>query len=396
MCNNAALPCRLGCRLGIALALLVGRPAQAGGKPGEEAGERAANLLRVASLLLKDGHLERAAATLAAVDLGTKGLDRARYHSLSGLCALRLGRHAQAVAQLEAATRAGQKEPSAYLLLAQARFGLGNHRGTLEALERTGILANLYPGVFALKAQCHWRSGRKVDAWVALRDGLRRFPEERELSRQQVLLMVDLGLSQQAMTAGLRYLSRAQARADDYLAIAEALRRGKQHRKAILILEQARLRYPRSDGLLRQLARSYLDDRKPFIAAEILARASRRSPELRLEVAELYRRAGRLLSAVYFNEQALEQPAKVRQRLGLLIELQRFEEAAALAPRLSRLGLLADQTIAYALAYALFKTHRFDEAERLLSRLNRPDLFRRGAELRRAMDACRKSAWECI
>ncbi|MCA9671728.1 MAG: hypothetical protein KC503_39285, partial [Myxococcales bacterium] len=50
---------------------------------------RAQNLLRVASLLVRDGHLDRAAAVLREIDIKTKGLDRARYHTLSGLVALK-------------------------------------------------------------------------------------------------------------------------------------------------------------------------------------------------------------------------------------------------------------------------------------------------------------------
>jgi tetratricopeptide (TPR) repeat protein len=161
------------------------------------------------------------------------------------------------------------------------------------------------------------------------------------------------------------------------------------------VLEQAHLRFADSDLLLRQLARSYLDDGKPFVAAELLARAAYQNPAYRLEAAELYRRAGRLHTAMYYNEQATDQRGKIRQRLGILIELERFEEAASLGPRLSRLGLLVDENIVYALAYALFKTHRFEEAEQQLRRLTRPELFTRGAELRRAIEVCRKTALEC-
>jgi tetratricopeptide (TPR) repeat protein len=246
-----------------------------------------------------------------------------------------------------------------------------------------------------MEAQCHWRLGDRFAAWRALSRGLKRHPADRELNRQRVLLMVDLGLFQRATEAGLRFLTRFGSDPESYVAIAEALRRGKQHHRAILILEQARLRFPATDEILKQLARSYLDDGKPLAAAELVARAAHRKPAYRLEAAELYRRAGQLVVAMALNAQATQQKAKVRQRLGLLVELERFEEAAAMAPRLSRLGLLADEEIAYALAYALFKTQRFDLAERQLKRITRPKIFARAVALRKAMDACRKQRWAC-
>ncbi len=361
----------------------------------QEARQRAANLLRVVSLLLKDGHHERAAATLATVAPTTPGLDRARYHTLDGLLALRRGHHLQASRALEAALAAGQKEQSAFLLLAQARFGLGRYRDALAAIDRAGALASQHAGAHVLRAQCHWRLGDRGAAWRALQAGLRLFPRDRELQRQHLLLLVDLGLYQQATSAGLAWLGRAAAGAGDYLAIAEALSRSKQPARAILILEQARLCFPENELVLKQLARSYLGDRKPLAAAELLARAAHRVPEYRLEAAELYRRAGQLYTALHHNEQASDQKGKVRQRLGILIDLQRFEEAAAMGPRLSRLGLLTDENIVYALAYALFQTRRFDEAEHHLRRLTRSELFARGVQLRRAMEVCRRKPQEC-
>ena len=50
----------------------------------------------------------------------------------------------------------------------------------------------------------------------------------------------------------------------------------------------------------------------------------------------------------------------------------------------------------YAIAYALFKTGDFEDAERHLAQLNRPDLFRKAAELRRAIQDCTEDHWKCL
>jgi tetratricopeptide (TPR) repeat protein len=90
-----------------------------------------------------------------------------------------------------------------------------------------------------------------------------------------------------------------------------------------------------------------------------------------------------------------DQKAKIRQRLGLLIELERFEKAASLEPRLSRLGLLEDDSIRYALAYTYYKTGRLEKAETHAKRVLDPASYQKAIELHRAIDACRRSGWIC-
>ena len=63
---------------------------------------------------------------------------------------------------------------------------------------------------------------------------------------------------------------------------------------------------------------------------------------------------------------------------------------------LRRVGLLAEEDLRYAVAYALFKTGDFEDAERHLAQLNRPDLFRKAAELRRAIQDCAGERWKCL
>ena len=72
------------------------------------------------------------------------------------------------------------------------------------------------------------------------------------------------------------------------------------------------------------------------------------------------------------------------------------EQAAAMEIPLRRVGLLAEEDLRYAIAYSLFKTGAFDEAESHLSQLNRPDLFRKAAELRRAIQDCAEDSWKCL
>ena len=71
----------------------------------------------------------------------------------------------------------------------------------------------------------------------------------------------------------------------------------------------------------------------------------------------------------------------------ILLERDELEQAAALAPRLSRLGLLEDDDVRYALAYAHFRTGELDLAEEELKGITKRELFSRATDLRKAIEA---------
>jgi tetratricopeptide (TPR) repeat protein len=144
------------------------------------------------------------------------------------------------------------------------------------------------------------------------------------------------------------------------------------------------------------LTHVYIDRGQLGAAADILYQASLLQPALLAEAAELYRRSGQVHRALTLNSQLSDQPEKFRQRLALYLQMQNYEQAAAMATPLRRVGLLQDEDLRYAIAYALFKTGDFDAAEQHLAALDRPDLFRKAAELRRIIGDCAAERWKCL
>jgi predicted Zn-dependent protease len=357
--------------------------------------EQEVDHVALAGLLIKDGHYDRAEAVLGEVDLEAEGVDLARFHMLKGLIQLKTSRYAEARDSLRASVAAGQEDKLVFVFLAQAHLGLEEFAETIAALDQAGATAHDIPGTFLIRAQSHWRLENHPAAWEALEQGIARYPEEAELRRHRVLLLVDMKLFQAALDEGQQFLEREDSGAEDVALISEALIRGNQSGVAVRILEGARLRFPDDINILLQLARAYLQEGHTLTAASLFARASQRDPQYTIDAAELFRRGGRTVRALHLNARVTDQAAKVKQRLSLLIELERYEEAAALEPRLSRLGLLAEDEVAYALAYALFQNGEFHRAERRLTQITDAELFRKAAELRRAMERCRAAGWEC-
>lgn len=96
------------------------------------------------------------------------------------------------------------------------------------------------------------------------------------------------------------------------------------------------------------------------------------------------------------NGEIRDQEVKLKQRLALYLETGQFARAASMEQSLTRVGLIENEDVGYALAYAFFKIGDFESAEKRLQELTRPDLFRKSAELRSAMQDCAEEPWQCL
>ncbi len=346
----------------------------------------------LAGLLVREGAWERAAATLDAIDPAAKGIDVARFWTLRGLVALH-DKEASAAVDAFSRALAVATEGRELLELHLARASLAAERPdqALTALDRAGEVGASLPGSWLLRAQALEASGRPDLALAALEAGTIRFSDQPELQRQQVFLLVRLGLFREARARGEGLLSRPDSGADDAVAIAEALRRGGDTREAMTILEAALLREGEDRDLLVQAARAALDDGQPRNAGRFLERATSLDPALALESAEAYRRAGEHEAALRMNAQVTDPQAKARQRLGLFIDAEAWDRAVALDERLSRVGLDRDDGVRYGLAYCYFRIGDFHGAQRWLADIVDPAAFRRATELRQAIAACEES-----
>lgn len=392
----------------------VPRPTLAWGKQDKKEAVDEIDYLALAARLLRDGHADRAEGALSQAKLDAPGFDKRRFYTLQGLAALSQRKFKSAAKAFEAAIKApppagevaaagkdGKKaapekpDPALFMYLAQSYFGQKDYRNTLKTLKRAGSALDDEPTVYLMEAQANWELKRPQGAIAALVAGGKRFPEKSEFLRTQVFYTVELGLFQEGTELGQRYLARADATAEDYIAVAEALRRGEQPEKAGLLLEGAHLRFEGNERVLLALAHTYIDREQPLSAAIILEDAARMDPKFAVEAAELYKRAGRLARALSLNAQVGDQAAKFRQRLAILIEMENFELVGGMAPTLDRLGLLKEDAVRYALAYALYKVGDFGGAEGHLKRLTESKLIESANQLRKAMAACKAEGWQC-
>lgn len=359
--------------------------------------EEEVDYLSLAARLIADDKMDRADQMLQQVKLEEQDedFDLKKYWTLRGLVQLKRGATSDAIESFEKAIAAGQEDPAIYLYLAQAHFSLKNYQATIENLKKAGPAAEENPAGFGIWAQAHWELGQKGSAFDVLNRGIARHPEDSTLLRSKIFYLVELELYQEVVRMSQEYLARPDIGADEYLAISEALRRGGESKTARVILTQAKLKYPKNAQIAVQLAHTYVDQKMPLTAAMVFEDAARLEPKYALEAAELYKEAGRTQLALTLNARVTDQKEKLKQRLAILLESQRYELISGMRPALSRLGLLDDDNVRYALAYAYYKLGDFQKTEEQLRPIKDAGLFRAATQLRKAIANCREAGWEC-
>ena len=389
---NGAVLCSMAL---LATSASAGSGAKASTDPKDAEADAQVDFLGLAARMLHDQHTDRALKVLRETDPQDPTLDKGRFYTLRGLAHLKLKEHAAARSDFESAIKHGQQAKLVSLQLAQACFSLEAHACTLSALKQAGPTSNDDPAVALMKAQTEWKLDMKDSALRTLQTGQQRFPDRAEFQKLRLFYLLELQLYSEAAAVSEQYLNQDKLGAQEFVAVGEALRAAGQFKRAQLVMEQARLRYPQDEQVQLQLAHAYLDDGQLITSAMLFEQAARHNRKYTLEAAELYKQAGMLHRATWLNAQVSDQAAKAKQRLSLLVEGQDYDAVTALLPKLSRLGLLTDENIRYAVAYAYYKTNQFTEAEAHLKFIRDPQLFEAAMQLRKAMQSCLESGWEC-
>jgi len=365
-------------------------PVQAADEPTEDP-------VALAALLIADGNFDRARTVLLELDPSDKGVDQVRYWTLRGLLDLDAGDPATAVTSLQQARAAAVDAPDPLLLLTLARAQVlsDDPTGALATLDDGGADLDALASTWTLRARAHRDRGDLAGAWAAMEGGLQRFPEQKALRRQQIILLIEKGLTRQAGELADALLQRDDTTEEDILVIAEALRLAGIHDQATELLEATLLTDPTSLEVRVRLAVVHLGADRPFAAARLFETAAALDPTYFHNAAMLYLAAGRPTLALQANSQVLDQTEKVTQRFTILAQTGAWEQAAALSSRLARLDVLDDESLRYGLAYAHFETGAWQEAEQLLLGIEDARLFRQATALREAIEQCRTQPEQC-
>lgn len=367
--------------------------------------------VELAARLLADGNTDRAALALRNVKTGDPGIDPIRYGTVAGLVEMRSEHFDAAVVhiaaaitalaaapapgnEVKAAERAESKE-RLHLYLGQAEMRRGRWGEAITAFESAGKVGDALAAVHEMRAQAFWELKDYAGAFAALDRGAARFPGDTRFARRKIFYLINLGFFQHAADVGVAYLTQADAKPADYVAIGSALRKSGELRQALAILERARLAFPTEQNITLELAHTYLELEQPGVAADLVAAAAGRNADLLVEAAELQRQAGRFQRALLLNTGVRDQQKKLRQRLSLFVSMERWELAATMGEALRRNKLLDEDPVRYAYAYALFKVGSYGQSDEVLGGIAKGEFFRKATALRKAMEVCRADRWRC-
>ncbi|MCB9694169.1 MAG: hypothetical protein H6736_20355 [Alphaproteobacteria bacterium] len=331
--------------------------------------------LAVAARLLADGHADRAADVLAEVE--PRKAERARYHTLRGMVAFARDDLRTAADQLALAVELDPPD-IARVTLAAARVGLGEHEAALDALRP---VTEALPAVPLLEARALAGLGRHDAALEAVDRGREAFPADVALVEEGLAQLVAVGLYGEVVRTGPDALVAVGAPAVAWERALQGLVEGEAWPEVVAFGEELLLAVPDSLRARLALASAHLADGRDALAGAFLADAAAFDPQYAVQAAECFRRAGDLERALYLNGLVVDPAEKARQRLGLLLERGRYAEAAALDARLDRLGLLAEDQVAFALAWSHARLGNRDRTEALVARLVDPAFARQGTAL---------------
>jgi tetratricopeptide (TPR) repeat protein len=359
--------------------------------------------LDLVALLVHDGRLDRALTALEAAPIERQRASwLARYHALSGLIAVGTERWEDAAAAFAASLEAARTDPeheaddpTVYLQWVQALHRAGRSAEALARFDQAPAAALALSSTWLLRAQIAQAAGDVDAAWTALEEGARRSPELPVFPRQQVFLLVRLGMYQEAVARGGALLERSDATVEDVLVLAESLRRAGDLDRAAEIAATGRLRFPERAEVWTQSGAIALAQGRLPEAARDLTIAAEIDPALAYEASELWRQAGDLDAALRLNSAVPDPAKKARQRLGILLDQASWDQVVALEPRLERLEVLDEDVVLYGLAYARFQRGELNAAESYLGRIDEPAVFKLATALRTAMEACRDDVWAC-
>ena len=349
----------------------------------------------LAALLMKDGHYARAAETLNEADTTQKEFDFVMFYTLKGLIFTKQQLFKVANEEFYKAIEAGQTDRSIYLYIAQNNFKLHDYQGTIDALEKAGELSTAKPQLMALKAESYWKLEQKEQALETLALVNKKFPEYYAVYKQRFNYFIEMELYQSALEDAQVYLVHEKPNAKTYLSFVGALRKSGAIKKATKLAEKGNLLFPESADMTVMLAHLYLDQDMIHAAANLFEEASIEDPKYTKEASEMLRRAHEFTLALYKNAQLIDTKEKYKQRIAIYLEFGEYERVVATASALERAGLLEDENIRYALAYAYYMVGDFEESEKELRELTRPDLFEKATELRKNMEKCQNNQWEC-
>ena len=405
------------------------------GQDAEESAE--IDHLALANLMVYDGRLDKAEAELSKVDKTRETFDAAKYYTIRGVLASKKENYEKAIenylmaldatkAKTFEAPRVEKKkkylfslgkgeavkdEPAPefdaekvkkekleklHMQLSQAYYQLKDYTNTVKHLDLAGDRGKERAALFAIRAECYWKTEKPDDAIHALNRGLDLFAEDAMLLKQKYHYFAELGLYQAAIKNAKKYMTVIDAEANEYILLAQLLIEADQPDEAAKILELARGKFPGNGKIDMLLGHIYMEKDMNFTAARLFKEAAYDDKKYLKDAVEMYRRIKDFSYAIYLNTQMSDQVEKLKQKVAIYLDRGEFEKVIGLKDGLERYNLLDDDKLRYALAYSYYMAKDYPKAEMHVKKIQDNDLFAKGTVILKNIEKCRENSTECF
>lgn len=397
--------------------------------------------MSVATMMIFDGKFEKAREELDEVDQTAENFDGSKYFTMLGVMDVKEKKYAESIIHFNKAVSATtvkvynpppvMKEKKKYLFsvfseeivapkpkkveppfdaeeiraeklgklhinLSKSYYKLKDYANTISELDAAGELGSNRAGLYTLRAECYWKLKDQTGAIAALSRGTERFPNDKRLLKQKFYYLAELKLYQAAIDASKAYMEKGGASDKEYMALAQMLMSGGELESAIKVLEEAKLEFPEAPKLSMLLGHAYLKRDMIHVTADLFEQASYYDDKYTKEAAEMHRRAKNLPHAIYLNSKLSDKKEKLKQKVAIFVDRGEFEKVIGLKDGLGRYGLLADDNLRYALAYAYFMVKDYDHAEKHFKKITNNSLFSKATVIRKSIEKCRANSLECM
>ena len=394
--------------------------------------------LALAALMIHDGRFEKAKTELSLVDTSANNFDAARYYTIRGVLDSKTDRFRSAIKNYLKAIRAtkaktfeppGNDEAQRYLFsvgssaskkspdpapgfdakkikserleklhiyLSQAYYQIKDYAKTVKHLDLAGAKGKDRAALFALRAECYWKIGRKEKAIDALNEGLGLFPDEAALLLQKYHYFAEIGFYQSAIKFAKKYISVTNADAGEYVILAQLLIEADLKDEAIEILEEARARFPKNPKLDLLLGHVYMKYDMNYTAAHLFEKGASKDRQYVSDAVEMFRRNKDYSHAIFLTTRMNDKVEKLKQEVAIFLDRGEFEKVIGLEDDLERHNILNDDNMRYALAYSYYMAKDYPKAELHLKKIQDSSLFKKGTTILENIERCRENALECF
>lgn len=389
----------------------------------------------LATLMIYDGKYDKARAELGLVDKQSELYDAAKYYTVYGVLESKVDHLEAAIDNYEKAVEAtrvkvykapkvykkrkhlfsigADEEPEPetpkfdpekirkekmeklYIYLSQAYYKVKDYQKSVDALDNAGELGRNKASLYAFRADCYWKLKKQNKAIEALSGGYETF-KEASLLKQKLFYYAELTLYQAAVETSMEYMKNVGKNEEDFMALAQMLMSADQTNAAIKVLEEAKIRFPDNAKLSVLLAHSYMKKEMPYSGASLFEYSSYYDQKYLKDAVEVYRRVKDYPHAIFLNSLMLDKQEKLKQKVAIYIDRGEFEKVIGLKDGLNRYGMLEDDNLRYALAYAYYMAKDYESAEAQLKRISDSELFAKATLIRKNIEKCKDDSMECI